>query len=66
MSLVSEVIRRDRSRPFVIARFVLNESGSVDVVEVAPRGLVLVKEAVGKGVPDPADDATGGRDDGLV
>jgi hypothetical protein len=54
MSLVSEIVRRDRSRPFVIARFVLNETGSVDAVEVAPRGLVLVKEAVGKGVPDPA------------
>lgn len=52
MALVSEIRRTRGGQTFVLARFVVTAAGA-QPVEVAPRGLALVRDAVERGVPSP-------------
>jgi hypothetical protein len=53
MVRVVEVRRRALRQQIIVARFVLEADGTVSPVEVAPRGLALVREALDHGVPRP-------------
>lgn len=53
MALVSEVQRTRNGTTFVVARFVLDASGAVVPVELSPRGLALLREAIDYGLPSP-------------